>query len=64
MTTKQQQLAVAAIRADRELHRADLKYGMRSEEARQALRLAERALAAAEAAGCTIDDYEFARRTA
>ncbi|MCP9945420.1 hypothetical protein LUX12_12460 [Streptomyces somaliensis] len=59
-----EQFAAAAVATGRAMVHAAKKYGVDSEMAKQAARLADRALTDAEAAGCTAADYARARRTA
>ncbi len=63
MSTTREQFAVAAVRAGREMVRAAAAFGVDSAPARQAAQRAQRALDAAESAGCTRADYARARRT-
>ncbi|URN16119.1 MULTISPECIES: hypothetical protein [Streptomyces] len=58
-----EQLATAAVVACRAMVRAGEEYGIESAAAQQAAQLANRALTAAEDAGCTRVDYEAARAT-
>lgn len=58
-----EQLATAAVVAGRAMVRMAEEYGIDSKPAQQAAQLANRAADAAEAAGCTADDYARARRT-
>ncbi|GGQ12337.1 hypothetical protein [Streptomyces roseolilacinus] len=61
--TRKQQLAALAVRAGQDMVRLGAEHGIGSDVARQAAQLADRAAAAAEAAGCTAADYDHARRT-
>ncbi|WP_331453035.1 hypothetical protein [Streptomyces sp. SS162] len=60
--TRKERLAAAAVRAGRDMVRAAAKHGIDSGAARLAAAVADRATAAAEAAGCTAADYDRARR--
>ncbi|MEU7566354.1 hypothetical protein AB0A99_10105 [Streptomyces fradiae] len=61
--TSKQQLAALAVAACKEMVRIGVQHGIESDHARHAAALADRALTAAENAGCTIDDYAHARHT-
>ncbi|MDT9684328.1 hypothetical protein RND61_20035 [Streptomyces sp. TRM76323] len=61
--TSKQRLAADAVRAGRDMVRIGAAHGIDSDHARRAAAQADRALTAAEAAGCTAADYDRARRT-
>ncbi|MFD8550372.1 hypothetical protein ACFV08_01930 [Streptomyces fradiae] len=60
--TSRKQLAALAVQAGRDMVRIGTEHGIESDHARHAAALADRALTAAENAGCTPDDYAHARR--
>ncbi|MEU2180558.1 hypothetical protein [Streptomyces thermolilacinus] len=61
--TSKQHLAADAVRAGRDMVRIGAAHGIDSDHARRAAAQADRALTAAQNAGCTIDDYARARAT-
>ncbi|WP_228982464.1 hypothetical protein [Streptomyces sp. DH12] len=60
---RKEHLAALAVAASKDMVRIGTEHGIESGAARQAAQLADRALTAAENAGCTRADYDRARRT-